>query len=148
MGHERILVPFGAEHVLQHDPQPGHRAEFLGMLRSGVDWARGQIDGMAFSGFRGYQLLGCAGVVPQWEGRSIAWALLSQHIRRHDMLWIHRKTMSFFDRIQDDHCRIETCVGMGFAPGHRWAKMLGFEMEGVMKQYCMGLDYALYARTC
>ena len=146
MGHDRILVPFSAEHVLQYDPQPEHRAEFLGMLRSGVDWAEVQIEGMSFSGFRGYQLLGCAGAAPQWTGRAVVWALLSEHIGRHDMLWIHRETMNFLDRIQKDHRRIETIVAMDFAPGHRWANMLKFQMEAVMKQYNNGRDYALYSR--
>jgi len=38
-------------------------------------------------------------------------------------------------------------VDVGFKEGHRWIKMLGFELEGYMKAYRPdGADMLLYAR--
>jgi len=47
-----------------------------------------------------------------------------------------------------DARRLETYVDVGFAPGHRWVKMLGFEVEGYMKSFRPnGDDMVLYARV-
>jgi RimJ/RimL family protein N-acetyltransferase len=44
--------------------------------------------------------------------------------------------------------RIEATVDVGFKQGHRWIKMLGFELEGYMRAYRPdGADMLLYARV-
>lgn len=42
--------------------------------------------------------------------------------------------------------RLEMEVMSGFKHGERFAEMLGFECEGVMRKYYKGKDYKLYAR--
>ena len=42
--------------------------------------------------------------------------------------------------------RIEMQVLDGFEHGERFAKMLGFECEGVMRKYYKGRNYKLFAR--
>jgi hypothetical protein len=80
-----------------------------------------------------------------WEGRMIVWALLSQNIGL-TMPIIHRHMVKFLSRL--DARRLEAYIDVGFAPGHRWVKMLGFEVEGYMKSFRPnGDDMVLYARV-
>ena len=66
-------------------------------------------------------------------------------IDRAEMLWIHRRVSDFLDRSDVD--RIETGVRESFKAGHRWAKMLGFQAEGLMRRFGPdGSDYQMYAR--
>ena len=87
-----------------------------------------------------------AGIVPQWQGRAIAWAYLSQAGAQY-MPSVHRAVKRFLDGCYVQ--RIETSVNCEFEQGHRWARMLGFEMEAeCMRAYgADGRDAALYARV-
>jgi hypothetical protein len=87
-----------------------------------------------------------AGVIPQWAGRSIAWAFLTE-VPPHVMPSVHKAVLKFLDGCYTK--RIETSVRCDFPAGHRWARMLGFEMEAErMKAYgADGFDAALYARV-
>ena len=42
--------------------------------------------------------------------------------------------------------RIEAHVEASHAEGHRWIAALGFELEGVMRNFWNGRDFALYSR--
>lgn len=67
----------------------------------------------------------CGGTLEQWPGRHIAWAYLNKHTGRH-MAFVTRKAYEYIRRANG---RIEFTVRKDFEPGHRWAKMLGFEVE-------------------
>ena len=43
--------------------------------------------------------------------------------------------------------RLEAHVDVEHAEAHRWIALLGFEQEGVMRQFYEGRDFALYARV-
>lgn len=99
----------------------------------------------AFTALEGEKVLGCGGVHRVWEGRGVAWALVSTHAGPHFRA-IHRAVAGFFE--QCDLRRIEMVVDANFPAGHRWAKMLGMTAEGVMRGYSpAGDDYVLYARV-
>lgn len=86
-----------------------------------------------------------AGLAPQWTNRAIAWTLISQGAGKH-FVELHRYVDNFLDN--SDFRRIESTVDVGFEAGHRWMKMLGFEIEGYMKAYRPdGGDMVLYARV-
>lgn len=86
-----------------------------------------------------------AGLAPQWTNRAIAWTLISQSAGKH-FVELHRYVDNFLDN--SDFRRIESTVDVGFEAGHRWMKMLGFEIEGYMKAYRPdGGDMVLYARV-
>lgn len=91
------------------------------------------------------EVLAIAGLVPQWENRALAWALLSGNCGEH--FWgIHSAVHRFLD--QSPYRRIEAHVDAGFKQGHRWITMLGFEIEGYMKAFRPdGSDMLLYARV-
>ena len=90
--------------------------------------------------------IAAAGVVPQWQGRAVAWAFLSD-IGPRQFVGVHRAVKSFLDGCFIK--RIEMTVNCDFPEAHRWAKMLGFSMEAErMVGYSPdGGDCALYARV-
>jgi hypothetical protein len=86
----------------------------------------------------------CAGLAEMWSGRFAAWAWLSEDAGR---------SMIQLTRIVDDYLntrpyrRIEAYVDNQFSAGHRWAKILRFEYEGLMRGFgTQGQDMAMYSR--
>lgn len=98
----------------------------------------------AFTGLAGNLPVICAGVTEQWEGRAIAWALLSSAAGQH-MLAITRAVARFLDRSGYD--RVEAHVRLRPKAGARWCEMLGFHFEGRMRRFLEGDDFDLYARV-
>lgn len=88
--------------------------------------------------------IACAGTVTHWPGRHYAWAVLGSSTAPH-MRWITREVLRRLDELKG---RIEMTVLVDFKAGHRWAKMLGFEVETpCMKGYGpVGESHAMYVR--
>jgi hypothetical protein len=100
--------------------------------------------GPAYAAVDGDVVIACLGVIPQWEGRAIAWGLVGRNAGRN-MLAIHRGVSRFLELCE--HRRVETSVATNFDEGHRWARLLGFTREGTMSAYAPGgYDCDLYAR--
>lgn len=90
-------------------------------------------------------VIACAGIVNMWENRAQAWALMSADSGRH-FVRIFRAMSSFLD-LQDTR-RIEATVDANFVQGHRMIRMLGFQLEGLMRAYLPdGRDVCLYGRV-
>lgn len=84
------------------------------------------------------------GLVELWEGRALAWAIMSAGAGRH-LLGITRAVRRFL--AVSPWRRIEAGVECSFAAGHRWARVLGFKLEAErMASWSAGRDFALYAR--
>lgn len=125
------------------------------MLQQGQQYLHGFVDvyqdlselsdaGLAWVGEEGDIILVIAGLAPQWTGRALAWALVSQEAGTH-FCKIHRAVKDFLDNTS--YKRVEANVDVGFSAGHKWIKMLGFEPEGYMRCYRPdGADMVLYAR--
>lgn len=91
------------------------------------------------------RVLMCAGVIETGVGRGEAWALLSQDSGR-SMAAVTRAVARYMDAAP--FRRIEAVVAVNFAPGRRWAKMLGFRFEGLMTAYLDdGSDAERWARV-
>lgn len=89
-------------------------------------------------------VIAMGGTIPIWENRAQAWMLLSNASSRH-MLAIHKAVRNHL--IKSPFTRIEATVDIGFKEGVRWMKMLGFELEGLMRAYRPdGKDMLLFAR--
>ena len=111
------------------------RADFTELAKQGLAWTA-ENEG---------RVLAIAGVEPQWENRAIAFALISGAAGPYFRA-IHSAVADFLDRVP--YRRIEATVDIGFEQGHRWIKMLGFEIEGYMKAYRPdGADMLLYAKV-
>lgn len=100
--------------------------------------------GPAYTILDGDKPVMCAGVAEMWTNRYAAWAWLSKDAG---------PKMIGLTRIVDDYLntrpyrRIEAYVDARFDAGHRWAKMLRFEYEGLMRSFgTQGQDMAMYSR--
>ena len=98
----------------------------------------------AYTALDGDEILACAGVIEVAPGRSVAWAYISQDVGRR-MRGVTRAVKGFLDMSQ--FRRIEMDVDCEFPQAHRWARMLGFEMECERRRSFTpdGRDCALYA---
>lgn len=105
--------------------------------------------GLSNTGSEGDEILGCAGVLPEWEGRAIAWALLSDSISPRRFRAVHAAARKGLDEAHGKgYRRIETTIDPSFPAAIRWAAALGFDFEGLMKAYTPdGRDMYLVARV-
>jgi RimJ/RimL family protein N-acetyltransferase len=95
------------------------------------------------------KLLGCAGFAHPWEGRAVAWAVISRHVQPRHFLRIHNFVRA---RIADLEAvgmrRIEADCMAGFLASSRWLLALGFEIEGRAKRFSPdGRDFLRWARV-
>jgi len=130
------ILPFKPEHVA------GLR---LQAMQFGVDLsAADQIQGPAWTGIVDDRPVVCAGFLPLWEGRAMAWALLAFDAGRH-MAAIHRAAKARMDAA--NYRRLEAYVDPRWAVARRWVSMLGFQREGLLKRFTpAGEDMEIYCR--
>lgn len=69
--------------------------------------------------------LACGGTIQQWRGRHVAWMYLTAKTGPH-MGFITRAVKSALEKVEG---RVELTVRQDFDKGHRWAKLLGFQVE-------------------
>ena len=137
------IVPFETEHLQEIMLQPAQQ-RFFSYFAPEYASALKQ-SGPCFTAISENRVLGCAGLVKQWENRAIAWALLSGDIGAN-FIKVHRAVARFLDLCELN--RVEAYVDASFEQGHRWIQMLGFSQEGYMKQFNPdGGDAMLYARV-
>lgn len=130
-------------------PQGAQAQDLAALGEVPCDWSKLDKRAWALSGFRDSTLLGCFLLLPVWRGRWQASLVLSMDVTRADLLWVHRTVLGQMDWIKHDraYARIECSVLCGFPSGIRWAKMLGFDLEGRMRHYdVLGRDHYLFAR--
>ena len=137
------LEPFRPEHLLALKLQPAQ--EYLRSLYdpSNLDWVAAH---PSFSGVVDGEIIGCGGILPLWDNRASAWMWLGAQARRH-MLSTTRAVLRFLE--VQPYRRVEISVDREFGEAHRWARMLGFQLEaGRMRAYRPdGGDCSLYARV-
>ena len=77
--------------------------------------------------------IACGGIMVWWQGRYLCWAYLNAGSGGY-MVAITKMVKKILGKAGPG--RYELVVKADFAAGHRWAKMLGFEVEApVMAQY-------------
>ncbi len=137
-----MIVPFETSHLRLMNVQPSQQAvlqhvtdDFLSLLQNTN----------AFTAIVDGEIVACAGVIEYYKGRGEAWSYLSSDLGSN-MVLVFRAIKNYLDTV--DVRRIEMTVDVDFAEGHRFAKLLGFELEAPrMKAYDLdGRDKALYAR--
>lgn len=102
------------------------------------------VAGPAYTATSQGEIIACIGTIPQWENYSRAWALLSGDAGRC-MVSLTRG-ISRWLRFHNAG-RVDTAVDCTFGAAIRWAEMLGFEREGVMRKFKDGNDYYLYSQV-
>lgn len=90
-------------------------------------------------------VLGCGGIVKYWDGVGEAWTLLSDYAGQN-MLTITRIVKQVLN--DAPFHRVQMTTDEGFTEAERWARMLGFEYEGLMRGYLKdGRNAKLWARV-
>lgn len=137
------VVKFRPAHLdeLRLQPSQEYLSAFVGRPGYGQELVEA---GPCYTVRRDGKIICCAGVINLWTGRASAWALLSWDAGK-SMRALHREVLKFLDRCEIR--RVEAYVYPDFEPGHRWARMLGFEREGFMRAFHLdGSDVVMYAR--
>jgi len=136
------IIPFRAEHlaVIKLQDMQAHLSNWVTL-----EQGKGLEEFPSYTAIEDGKPMGCAGVLNMWHGRAMAWAFISKTNPR-TFVKAHRAVQRFLDGCYVQ--RLEMTVDCDFPEAHRWAKMLGFEMECErMKHYSPdGRDCALYAR--
>lgn len=137
----RTFEPFDLQLL---ELQPAQR-DWLGphgqFEAGGFDLAKA---GPAWTVGDGGRLLMCAGLIREFPGQLLAWAQLTAPIGAA-MVALTRAVRREHDAAEWH--RLYTMVRVDFDAGHRWAAMLGFEREGVMRRWGpAAVDHAIYAR--
>jgi hypothetical protein len=70
------------------------------------------------------------------------------YMRPHFFAPIHFKVKTLIRRMHADGVvRLQWAIDAADDKGHRWARSLGFEPEGLMRKYAKGRDHVLYSRV-
>jgi len=106
------------------------------------------VDALALHGFAGLVdegIVACMGVCEQNPGNFRCWAFTDPELASRYFLRVCKLMRAWLAEFPAP--RIETVVYMGNLAGHRWVtKILGFEAEGIMRNFNDGRDAMLYSR--
>jgi hypothetical protein len=86
------------------------------------------------------------GMQEHWSGRALVWALIGNV---DSWIRLHKETKAIMEEyaIKRDILRLEMTVEVGFDESERWALMLGFKEESVMKHFGPdGKDHKMMVR--
>jgi hypothetical protein len=124
------IVPFEPFHLqwILLQPEQAHMKEHF-TSAYGI-WLKKA--GPCYSALDGVDVVGCAGIMPFWAGRSIAWALMSSDVSKHTIA-IHRAVCKVIK--ENPVKRLELLVDPTFPKAEKWAKRLGFHFESRMPYY-------------
>ena len=120
-----IITRFKAEHLAAIELQDAQQY-FCSEISAPGYAAHLESMGGGFTGMVDGRVIVCAGCSEMWQGRAVAWALLSKDAGRH-MMVLHRAVHGYMRAAP--FRRIEAWVDEGFEPGERWLKMMGFTRE-------------------
>lgn len=139
-----IVIPYKPEHMESLLLQPSQA--YMRTYLERPEYRRAlAIDGKSFTALDGDRVLGCAGIVPIWDGRAEAWAILARDLRR-EFLAIHHATKRFLAVCGVR--RIEAHVDADFGCAKQWIERLGFVNEGPLAKYTPdGRDCIRYAKV-
>jgi hypothetical protein len=94
------------------------------------------------------EVVGIFGFCEMYKGRVVVFAFISKKASKHMFSLVKKLKLLIEDGMNKTQAdRVEMEVLDGFKHGERFAEMLGFECEGVMRKYYKGRDYKLYARV-
>lgn len=138
-----IIEPFRPDHLERLLLQP--RQDHVRHLFENPDYGKYLANGLAYAAVEGDTVLACAGLLPMWEGRAEAWALMGADLKR-DFIAVHHAVRRFLSIA--DFRRIEAVVDAEFCNGKKWMERLGFRPEGLMRAYTPdGRDCIRYAKV-
>lgn len=141
---ERLTyLPCALEHIKFIKPHSGEEKDKAHFMSPEFNHVLSK--GMNVSFFAGSRCVGAGGVFPIYNHRAVAWTFLGADSGPY-MHQITRKARSLFELYPAE--RIEMLVDYTHDAGHRWAKVLGFEVEAarMRKSGIYGNDETMYVR--
>lgn len=124
------IVRFKPAHLLELKLQPAQKNLRETILKPEYGTALA-LTGWAFTVMLDGRPVACAGAQEFHPKRAEIWALLSRESNPL-MRQMTRAAIGWFEQCQYD--RLECHVATDFDAGHRWARMLGFKVEGPEKR--------------
>jgi hypothetical protein len=85
------------------------------------------------------------GTIDTGEGRADCWSLVSLECR-HRFVAVHRLARAFLDQKAREYRRLELRADLRCPNADRWALLLGFDFECVLRRYYPDSDAHLFAR--
>jgi hypothetical protein len=142
------LVDFKAWHYRKIKPQAAQMGLIDAITDDYLEALADPETATSYTLIEGEKPLVCFGMIPLWENRAYAWAMLDESAK-HYLTKITKVVGRALDYHSKEVKRIEAAVDCEFKEGHRWLKMLGFTLEcDRMKAYRPdGKDAALYAKV-
>ena len=136
---------FRAEHLAAIAVQPGQAQDWpdTAELHARAAAFALQEHGQSFIADDG-AVIACFGMIASHAQHLTAWSVLSA-LSVSQLRFATRWCRAYLARLSVR--RIDICVRGGFAPGHRWAALLGFGQEGVQRAfYPDGDDLHIWAQ--
>lgn len=94
------------------------------------------------------RIAGCGGILHQWPGRAIAWALIGRTKPQEWTAIVRRMKTIIAGAEAGSVWRLEAQANADFAPGCRLLELLGFERECLARRYTpAGGDAFFYVRV-
>lgn len=137
------FTPFKAGHLSYLKPQPEQKIEHRILASEGASVMLNQHFGL--SAWVDLKCVGCAGLVPIFPHRAIAWIILSSEAQPY-MLSIVRKVKKIIK--QSEYARIELTVAVDFKQAEKFARLIGAKCEtpDALKKFgALGGDEKMYS---
>jgi hypothetical protein len=139
-----IVVPATVEHALRLDVQPHQRAH-RELLRNPDYLAALFREGPVFAALDGERVLAIGGIHDHGAGVGRAYSWLAANLGGN-MLGVHLATRRFLRTCE--FRRLELVVAVGHTSGCRWAHLLGFRWESLMRSWMPDGSHAnLYVKV-
>jgi|TARA_R100001530_G_scaffold23524_2_gene19199 hypothetical protein len=106
-----------------------------------------EVPGMSFTAMKDDDIICSGGVIPVWDHVFEGWVMGSLLIWENRIAAAKAIKKGMEKLIKDnDVKRLQTAVKKDFHLGHKFAKWLGLEEEGLMRKYQNNEDYIRFAR--
>lgn len=126
-----IFEPFKPEHLQALIVQPAQEYARADYQRR--EYAEALVNGDSYAAVMDGRVVACVGVLPIWQGRGDAWAIIARDIGPKGMHALHYEVRK---RLQNVNLRrIEAACDAAFLQAHRWLYLLGFKYEGPLAKY-------------
>ena len=142
------LIDFKSDHAQQlvtsimNDPQTSIDKKYHELL-DGLE-----VQNMSFTATHNDKIICAGGIIPIWDGVFEGWVMGS------DLIWKFRIASAKIIKqrmeeliVKNKVQRLQTAVKKDFILGHRFAKWLGLQEEGLMRKYQNNEDYIRFARV-
>jgi len=138
-------VKYLPEHLFALKPQKA-QSFISDYLKESPEYAH-LIDDMAYTLMVDDEVIFCGGLLHMHEGVGEVWTVIGENFKQYS-LSITRHVITFLHNAEAlGYRRLQTTVASGFPEAARWAGLLGFESEGLMRKYTpAGEDCFMYAR--